>query len=483
VSQSPFTAETQRTQRGRRDSLSGEGMAPDMRSRLWFSASSLRSRRLCGELAVAVALLAPATSAGEAPGQPGKFVVHEWGVQVRTVGRLSYETPVPQKGDGHIVMQNVPAPDGNARSLFAAPGELIAGLPNFVLRHAAEYKPKYHVTAWDKPVLHFYGPEGREVSVQLLTPQGRPLAYWPKPTLVEKPRKDGWLAGADLAGLSWKGQLSGQPTGKVQEVKDGHWWRTVREVPGLWFNTDSGSERFVFYEASALQEPLLIGKVGAEELTLENTHTADSGPVVVIVNDGQARHFLAVPNVATGAKVKFTKKDLLAADGDAEKLLAACRTQWESFGMTKEEARAIVETWKPDLLNKVGFLVAARAPAETYERMFPLTITPKPDQLVRAGLFFDTLPGEEARAQWLPAVERTFEKWAGELGHNEFAVREAARRRFADMGDLARGFIEKLTRATDPEVRSSAERLIEELKSGTVVVPDSVGKARAGGSK
>jgi hypothetical protein len=292
---------------------------------------------LCGWLAAA--------RAGEAPEKPARFAVHEWGVQVRTVGRLAYEQPLACKPDGHVEMRPVQEPGGKTGSLFSAPDELVAGLPGFVLRHAAAYRPKYrNVGGWDKPVLHFYGAEGLEVSVQVLTPRGRPLAYWPKPAMVEKERKGNWIAGTDLLGLAWKGRLSAKPAGKVAEVPAGHWWGTVREVPGLWLNAGADSERFVFYEASALGDPTLVGRVGADELTIENTHTAGTGQVVVIVNDG-------------------------------------------------------------------------------------------------------------------------------------------AERRFAGMGDLAKGFLEKLTGSTDPEVRSSAERLLEELAAATVVVPDTARAAPAGGAK
>jgi hypothetical protein len=62
--------------------------------------------------------------------------------------------------------------------------------------------------------------------------------------------------------------------------------------------------------------------------------------------------------------------------------------------MTQAEAKAIVKSWEPDLLHPWQILVISRMPAELYEKMFPLTVSPKPDKLVRVGVVFDRLKGK-----------------------------------------------------------------------------------------
>lgn len=415
-----------------------------------------------------LALAAPAAlRACEAPPPPeareAGLVVHEWGVQVRS--RVVVTNPLGPHAQGGQGQEAKP------QELLAPPQALLSGLPEFVLRHEREFAPQHEARAWLKPVLHFYGPEGLEVSVKVLTPRGKPLAYWPRPELATETF---WFMGSgvtDAVGMTWKGRLSAQPAGKAAAVAADHWWRLARAVPGLWFNAGADSERFVFYEASAVQEPLLTGKVGAEELTLANADAADSGPVMVIVNDGAQRHFLAVRNVAGKASVKISRKELLAAPGDEASLLAACRAQWESLDMTGEEARAIVEIWKPDLLSRTGFIVAARVPAEVYDQMFPLEVTPRPEKLVRAGVVFDELPGQDARLGWLPALERTFERWAADLADENYGKRRAAALRLAGAGDLARPFLEKLGKSADPEVQASARALLDQLQPGELSLP------------
>ncbi len=412
-------------------------------------------------LAGLAALLPLAVAGGEgAEKAPQKFVVHEWGVYIRRMA---------------IIRSNVPwrDPEGKAKpkSVLSAPDELVADLPAFVLRHDKEFTPKKEFRAWLKPVLHLYGREGLEVSVRVLTPRGRPLVYWPKPEPV---RETFWSMGSgvtDAVGMKWKGKLAARRPADARKVGKGHWWSTVRAVPGKWVRTAGGSERFIFYEATAVQEPPLAGEVSAEAITLKNAQKVPSGPVIVIVNDGKTRNFVAIKDIAAGATVTLARKDVLKAGGGAKKLLAACRAQWRAFGLTGEEAAAIVETWRPDLLGKTGFLVAARVSSKTYDAIFPLKVTPKPDELVRAGLVFDTLPGEDARLGWLPALEGTMKEWAEDLASEEFKVRDAARKRFAAAGDLAKPFLQKLAKSSDAEVRSSASNLLKDLEPGVVALP------------
>lgn len=401
--------------------------------------------------AAAVALMLSVTHAAEE-----KFIVHEWGVMVRST---VLETP------SHLGMHRneKEAQPGSPRATLAAPDELLCQLPPFVLRHAKEFTPRAQFCEWDKPVLHFYGSEDLDVAIRLLTPHGRPQAYWPKPKLLEETF---WRMGSgvtDAVGLEWTGKLSKTPAAQLEAPVAGHWWHTAREIPGLYFNSAGGSERFIFYEATAFQEPVLTGKVSETELELKNAAVAGSGPVLVIVNDGVRRGWSAVQDVPADGSVKLARADCFKATDEAG-LLAACRAQWEAFGMTKEEARAIVEIWKPDLLNFKGFLVISRLPSALYEKIFPLEITPKPAELVRAGVIFDTLPGEAARINWLSELGKLMSAWGKDLGSEDFDTRAKAARAFAKLGDLATPELQKLADSPDAETRTIAQRLLAALK-------------------
>lgn len=393
-----------------------------------------------------------------------KFVAHEWGVMVRST---VLEKPGGE-GFRRVAKVGEDPEKGKTRGVLAAPQELLGQLPPFVIRHASAYTPRSEARAWNKPVIHLYGKEGLSVQIKILTPHGRPLAYWPKPKLLEETF---WFMGSgttDAVGMLWSGTLSKQAKNNPAVAKAGHWWLTARDVPGMYLNAEGSSERFVFYEATAYQEPLITGSVTAEAIELKNAHGTPSGPVLVIVNTGSKRGWAKIENVPAKGSVNVSKEDLFKSDAGESKLLEACRAQWEAFGMTQEEARAIVEIWKPDLLESKGFLMVSKMPGDLFDKMFPLEITPKPDARVRAGVVFDSLPGEAARIGWMPELQKEMAAWGKDLASEEFEVREKATQAFRKLGDLAQPVLEKLAQSEDLNVSGAAKRLLEALKPAPV---------------
>jgi len=387
------------------------------------------------------------------------FVVHEWGVWVR-------QNPAPLPFDATVVQPNPGASTPN--NTLGAPAELFGELPAFALLHDKQYQAKTEqmIRSWRKPVLHFYGPDGLQLKVTIKTPQGRPTAYWPAPSFIEetKHNQNTGVTVTDAAGMVWEGSLSAAAPKELPKAPEKHWWNNLRAVPGLYFNGAKGSERFIFYEATARQEPVLKGTLTKDALTLQNTHSEASGPVLVVVNDGQTLWWANVKDVPAGGNVELPRAELQKSAGEAEKLLEAARAQWLAFGLTKEEAAAIVETWKPDLTGHLGFMVIARLPALLYDQIFPLTIEPKPAQTVRVGLIFDTLPGEAARTAWLPALRKQLDGIAADLSSEDFSKRTAAKLKLGAFGDLIGGYLAELTKSDDVEVRNAANSLLEQLK-------------------
>jgi hypothetical protein len=411
----------------------------------------------------------PATPA---PAEASKLVVHEWGVWVRGVN--------PGAGGGFVL---------------GSPGQLNAQLPQWVIKRnlpmnaPRQMPPDNGRENWDKPVIHFYHGEGLDVKVVVTTALGAATAYWPPAACWTKAPPP---PGAPLVKpvpqritnvLTWSGKLSAEapvadnrpdpPAAKapvfvnrtLRDVPDGHWWSAIRKVPGLYLTTPSGSERFIFYESTAAQDPILKAIVSGETLTVQNTSASTpSGPVVVILNDGQKLHWVSAKDIAAGTEVKWTRADVEKGQADAAKLLEFSRGQWETFGLTKEEAAAIVEVWKADLTGHVGLLVVGKMPRDVYDQMFPLEVTPKPAQIVRVGVVFDSLPGQEDRTKWLPGLEAQLQQWGKELDDDKFEVREAAYKKFAQTGELAKPYLKKLAETGSAEVKNAAQRLLKEIE-------------------
>ena len=355
-----------------------------------------------------------------------KFIVHEWGVLLRNS-----------------------TTSGNC---FETSKEMVALLPDFVKTYSM---PQQEMRIWYKPVLHFYGRDGLAIDVTIRTAKGIPTVYWPQPTIT---------AIGQNFDMRWTGTLSAKEPGSFNSVRKDHWWNIARRVPGKYVNTAQGNERFIFYEATALQEPLVTATVAADAITVNNADTEESGQVLMIVNDGDTRRWATLKRIPAKGSLALKPEAIVAGDASGEALLAACRAQWESYGMTREEAAAMVEVWKEDILKTEGFLMISRMPEAYYRAMFPLSVTPQPDEIVRAGVVFDTLPDEKLRLKWMPKLEAKLEKLATDLKDDEFNVRDNAQKSLTRYGELAKELLTRTEKSDDAEARAAARKLLEKLK-------------------
>ncbi|MEZ5329705.1 MAG: M56 family metallopeptidase [Verrucomicrobiales bacterium] len=346
--------------------------------------------------------------------QPSDLVVHEWGVQVMGSSRA--------KGP----------PSGNNPKLLGPPQELLDELPAFVERPEAVYTDILN-RGWRKPVVHVYGRAGQELKIKVEAPTGVPFAYFPsKPELsftagseVVFPDRMMNATGSRLSGLEWNMTLSDEPPA-LNEVAPDHWWNYLRDVPGSYLITPSGNERFLFYEATANVSFPLKRKLDDEGLTFEwlESPAADSSmakeefslqPLIILNDLGNYRigRLAGIP-WRGGEKQKIDLDDLYGGYSQ-EQILQVCRQQWQRAGMTQAESEAIVNTWKPDILGTQGLLCLYTVPRSIYDAMFPITIDPKPDQLVRVGMIFDRVGYEGTQLQSLPRLTQKIERICAEL--------------------------------------------------------------------
>lgn len=379
----------------------------------------------------------------DANAEKKKLVVHEWGVTIRTATTEGTQLRPPRA--------------------------LIDTLPGFVSRHNPALAERgVEVLIVDKPVIHFYGLEGLKVTVKISTPKGKPLAYWPRPKIplrIPTVRVGLLVPSSPGSSMHWTGTLSKTAPEDLAKVAADHWWTVARGVQSMYINTSDGNERFIFYEASAFHSPAVTAKVSNDDVTIHNAESdKPSGPVLLIVNDGGKLFFQLVKTIEADKPVVISRKRLMEKPAGTETLLAACRSQWESHGMTSEEARAIVEIWRADLIGRPGFLLISAIGRETYDKLFPIDISPKPDELVRTCMVFDTLSRQPARAEWLKGFGTKAVQAGKRLGSLDYATRERAMAELAKLGDLAEPFLKQLARSNDAEIRVRAEALLERFK-------------------
>lgn len=385
------------------------------------------------------------------------LVVHEWGVAIRQ----------------HTA----------SGVLLSSPAELVSGLPAFVTRQKSTrtLEPQ----GWDKPVIWFYGPDQTKISVTVMAEKGFATASFPKAQVLTRrfshiDRKAQMVSLlTETAGFRWDGTLTKEPTGKVPAVAKEHWWQTARDAGGLYFNAAGTAERFLFYEATAFQEPTVSARVSADAITVRNSDELPSGPVILLANTGGNHFVRVIESVGANAAVKVNRDEMLKEAVGVEAVLTACAAQWASCGMTDAESKAIVQVWREDLLKPDNFLLISRLPPKLYAAIFSLTIEPAPTELVRVGMVFDALHDQWDAASWIPARKKDFYeplmKAAADLGSPDFRTREEASRELAHWGREAKGLLEKLAQSPDPEIKVRAKELLEKIPPPAVDIP-----ARAG---
>jgi len=157
-----------------------------------------------------------------------------------------------------------------------------------------------------------------------------------------------------------------------------------------------------------------------------------------------------------------------------DEVLDTCRRQWSALGMTEVEASNITKVWQEDLLDRLGILMIAPMPRPLYDEMFPIEILPQPDEMVRAGLVFDTLAGQQERMAWLRALPATLREVGQNRANPEFSLRAKSRRAFQAVGDLGLEVLDELAKSQDPEVRVTAQDLAGAIRSGGDLGPNAI---------
>jgi len=165
----------------------------------------------------------------------------------------------------------------------------------------------------------------------------------------------------------------------------GHFWRALRQVPASMFTSGEESERFIFYEAlTDLRSPYVFygaGEHASVSLRPDLRDASGREDVVFAVHAGRYRRITPAGSGTTSL-----------ATGDARPLsalMAELREQLMVRGLTAPEARSLLDTWRPDLIEARGDRRIYFLDRADYDAMLPLTISPRPREMVRVGMVID----------------------------------------------------------------------------------------------
>ena len=371
---------------------------------------------------------APARQAGKKiASSENKLVVHEWGTFTSIAGR-----------------------DGVALEWRPLNGP--SDLPKFVhsfeeaddgLRHPRKNKGDIRASVrMETPVLYFYSPAEVDVSVKVDFPKGQITEWYPQARAVS-------------TGIDW-GRLKVMPGAALTfpvESAESHYYpaREVDAAPVQVCGTGGRpgqQEKFLFYRGVGTFDLPLTVKLEGENVVLKNLGKEEIAHLIIFENQG-GRVGYRVCDAFTGEMTH--ERPVLDKSMDA--LLMDLKQVLTAGGLYEREAEAMVKTWRDSWFEE-GLRVFYLLPRRTTDEILPVTIEPRPAELVRV------LVG---RAEVItPEMEKNVQQQIGLLRDPSPQVRETARRAIQKYGRFVEPILKRLlAQETDAEVRSEITKLIE----------------------
>lgn len=355
-----------------------------------------------------------------------RLVVHEWGTFTSIAGRdgVALEwRPLNGVSDLPKFVYSIDEGDGGPRQ---QPGKRS-------LRASVRM---------ETPVLYFYAPAEMDVSVKVDFPKGKITEWYPQASAVS-------------TGIDW-GRLKVMPGAALTfpvESAESHYYPArevdaapvqVRGTPGK----PAQQEKFLFYRGVGTFDLPLSVKLEGENVVLKNLGQEEIAHLIIFENQG-GRVGYRVCDTFTGEMTH--ERPVLDKSMDA--LLGELKQVLVAGGLYEREAEAMIKTWRDSWFEE-GLRVFYILPRRTTDEVLPVTIEPRPAELVRV------LVG---RAEVItPEMEKHVQQQLGLLRDSSPQVRETARKAIQKYGRFAEPILKRLlAQETNAEARAEIANLIE----------------------
>jgi len=400
-------------------------------------------------IAIRVLIILASTIAVAADTLGTRLIVHEWG------------TFLAMNGSNGVTL------DGMYHEEHA--------LPAFVhARSRDELRLRTSNLKGETPVVYFYADRPMRLQVQVGFPGGMWTQWYPQadfvgPSLVQsgslphaRNGRIGWTVDVVPPSLA-NPVLPSAPTDAL--------WNYTRNVDAAYIVTADPAapakpkewERFLFYRGlgeAALPLDVAWGQApgqdGSGRLSCREDLVEGLRDIYVLrVEDGKGA-YRYLPSLKCGEDVAHVVPTIEGAQPIARvagTLADDLAARLVANGLYAKEARAMVNTWRTSYFMSDGVRVLFVLPQSWTDRFIPMTIDPKPDELVRVMV---------GRIELLtPQRERGAEAAISQLASPDPAVRE---RGFATLREQGR-YVEPIVRRTmqstsDERVRTFCRRLL-----------------------
>jgi hypothetical protein len=354
------------------------------------------------------------------------LVVHEWGTFTSIAGK-----------------------DGVALEWRPLNGS--TDLPKFVhtiqkdaagLRHSRSKDDLKALVRMETPVVYFYSKNEMDVSLKVDFPQGKITEWYPQARAVN-------------TGIDW-GRIKVMPGAAVNlpvDYTDSHYYpaRETDAAPVQVCGTArkvAQQEKFLFYRGVGNFDLPLSVKLAGEKFVLKNSSKDEIAHLIVFEN--------------RGGKIGYRRYDAFtgeitqqrpALDRNINSLLHELKGILVASGLYEKEADAMIKTWRNSWFEE-GMRVFYVLPRQTIDAVLPITIEPRPAELVRV------LVG---RAEVItPEMEKSVQRQVSLLGHPSPAVRETAKQAIRRYGRFSEPILKRiLEEESNVVIRNRIKELIE----------------------
>jgi hypothetical protein len=347
--------------------------------------------------------------------QKDRLVVHEWGTFTSIAGKYGVSLewrPLNGSSDLPKFVHSLQSPDVG-------------------LRHIND---KGRITAavrMETPVIYFYANREMDISTKVDFPKGKITEWYPQARAVD-------------TGINW-GKLKIQPGAAFNlpaDYSDNHYYaaRETDAAPIQLCATNGHAneqEKFLFYRGVGTFDLPLAVTLENNRISLRNTGKDPIARIIVFENrDGQIG-FQTVNNFSGATTI-----DRPALDKNTDGVIKQLRQALIAAGLFDKEADAMIKTWRNSWFE-AGMRVFYILPRSATDAVLPITIDPRPDELVRV------LVGRTELIT--PEMEKAVSKHVRLLNHVSPEIRAEANRE-----------IQRLGRFYEPILR----RIAEDEKNG-----------------
>jgi hypothetical protein len=316
-----------------------------------------------------------------------EYVAHEWGTFTSVQGADGIQlgwNPLIVSELPKFVYNRLPAAQDGRPVRFSD----VAAKSGFVTLQRME-----------TPVIYFYSAQEQRVKVSVDFPQGMVTEWYPQ---VRKPAS-GATDNAAAAGprtIRWENvrilprkQHEALANALPLDQTGSHYY-AARETDADYLQIGTGdsrqeTERFLFYRGIGnFRAPLTVTQSGsnADEIQLQNNGSEELRHFFVYAVQGNDGKFLYIPKLAAGKSqsVKLhPERNRSSLPALRSEIARQMRDALVREGLYEREAAAMVKTWDDSWFAEQGVRVLYVLPSAWTDRILPLTIDPKPREIVR----------------------------------------------------------------------------------------------------